>query len=132
PRTSRSPVGPMPAMIARVPAPNVASCFCLIEDVMRPKLEGTDPAHVLPRPGLFPDGGRPGDGEACIAVSNWPALPRPADSLIFRQWVETNYERTQEVAGRFRRVAVSRKIRELPVVLIHQQARAGMGMVTGW
>src|SRR5262245_32024278 len=34
-----------------------------------------------------------------------------ADSLIFCQRVGTNYESTQEVAGRFRRVAVSRKIR---------------------
>ena len=36
--------------------------------------------------------------------------------------------RTQEVAERFRRVAVSWKIRELRVVLIPQEARAGMGM----
>ena len=32
---------------------------------------------------------------------------------------------------RFRRVAVSRKIRELRVALTHRQAPAGMGMVTG-
>jgi len=54
------------------------------------------------------------------------------DSLIFRHRVGTNYERTQEVAGRFRRVAVSRKIRGLRVPLTHRQARAGTGMVTGW
>jgi len=44
----------------------------------------------------------------------------------------TDYERTQEVAGRFRRVAVAGKIRGLRVPLIHQQAAAAMGMVTGW
>jgi hypothetical protein len=44
----------------------------------------------------------------------------------------TDYERTQEVAKRFRRVAVSRKIRELRVMLHHRQAPAGTGMVTGW
>src|SRR5262245_32904890 len=37
----------MPAMIARVPAPNLASCFCLIEDVMRPKLEWDGPGPRL-------------------------------------------------------------------------------------
>jgi hypothetical protein len=58
--------------------------------------------------------------------------PDRDDPLIFPQWVGTNYERTQEVAGRFRRVAVSRKIRDLRVALIHEQASAGMGMVTGW
>src|SRR5262245_31385334 len=42
------------------------------------------------------------------------------------------YERTQEVAGRFRRVAMSRKIRGLRVPLTHRQAPAGMGMVTEW
>ena len=55
-----------------------------------------------------------------------------ADALIFRQWVGTNYERPQEVAGRFRRVAVSQNIRELRVALIHRQVPAGTGMVTGW
>src|SRR5262245_5932974 len=59
-------------------------------------------------------------------------LPDRGDPLIFPQWVGTNYERTQEVAGRFRRVAVSRKIRELRFPLTHQQAPAGIGMVTGW
>jgi len=44
----------------------------------------------------------------------------------------TDYERTQEVAGRFRRVAVPREIRELRVPLTHRQAPAGIGMVTGW
>src|SRR5262249_41917478 len=68
----------------------------------------------------------------CIGVSTSLAQPRPADSLIFRQWVGTNYERAQEVAGRFRRVPVSQKIRELRVMLTHRQAREGMGMVTGW
>ena len=34
-------------MIARVSAPNLASCFCLIEDVMRPKLEGDGPGPRL-------------------------------------------------------------------------------------
>jgi hypothetical protein len=58
--------------------------------------------------------------------------PRLDDSLIFGQWVRTNYERTQEGAGTFRRVPVSRKIQELRVALIHQPAPAGMGMVTGW
>ena len=34
-------------MIARIPAPNLASCFCIIEDVMRPKLEGEGPGPRL-------------------------------------------------------------------------------------
>jgi len=58
--------------------------------------------------------------------------PDRGDPLIFRQWVGTNYERTQEVPGRFRRVPVSQKIRQLRIVLTHRQASAGTGMVTGW
>ena len=49
-----------------------------------------------------------------------------------KNWRPTDYERTQEVAGRFRRVVVSRKIRELRVALIHRHASVGTGMVTGW
>src|SRR5262249_1335758 len=73
-----------------------------------------------------------GHKPVCIGVSTSLAQPRPADSLIFRQWVGTNYERTQEVARRFRRVAVSRKFRGLRVPLTHRQESAGTGMVTGW
>ena len=58
--------------------------------------------------------------------------PDRGDPLIFRQWVGTNYESTQEVAGRFRRVSVSREIRELRVALTHRQAPAGTRVVTGW
>src|SRR5215475_13646885 len=59
-------------------------------------------------------------------------VPRPRRPTDFLSVGQKNYERTQEVAGRFRRVALSRKIRELRVALIHRQAPAGTGMVTGW
>ena len=59
------------------------------------------------------------------------------ESLVHRPWRYATYdlliaESTQEVAGRFRRVAVSWKIQGLCVPLTHQQAPAGIGMVTGW
>ena len=67
---------------------------------------------------------------AWIAVSNLLAL-RALCRLTDFPSVRRN-ERTQEVAGRFRRVAVARKIRELRVALTHRQAPEGIGMVTGW
>src|SRR5262245_58678499 len=54
------------------------------------------------------------------------------DSLIFHQRVGTHYERTQEDAGRFRRVLVSWRIAGWRVPATHEQVSAATGMVTGW
>src|SRR5262249_10523981 len=105
----------------------------------RPACAGCSPVSVasLPTRALLTQlmlrGAESGSQLLLIAPSDslgW--YPDRGDPLIFPQWVGTNYERTQEVAGGFRRVAVSRKIQGLCVPLTHRQAPAGTGMVTGW
>jgi hypothetical protein len=62
-------------------------------------------------------------------------VTNPREISAFRPEVRVrkiDHERTQEIAGRFRRVAVPRKIQGLRVPLTHRQAPAGTGMVTGW